>query len=269
MTFGNGRIEAPEQSLFTRHIHNSYEIYYFSEGDADFIVGSAVYRMNRRDLLVIKPGDYHYLRLRSNAPYRRFIIHFSLQDLCLPAGIEPETGMFHIARDSLIHRFFEVWLESQDVLQPQELETFVRSGASMLLILLQHQLQQILPAEENPVLKQILHYIDTHPEENLKAGDLSSRFFVSTSWIVHIFQRHLGITLMQYIRKKRILYAQSLIHSGEPPTEVAVKCQYENYATFYRQYKAVLGYSPNHEKSLEKNAPEEGAAQQIPAFAEL
>ena len=249
MTFGNGRIQVPDQSLFPRHIHNEYEVFYFCEGDADYVVGSALYHMNRRDLLVIKPGDYHYLRLRSNAPYDRFFVHFTREELQLPAWAVPETGMFHIARDSLIHRFFETWAESKGELQPQELEAFVRSGVSMLLTLLRHQLQQqILPAEENPVLKEVLHYIDQHPDQALTAEQLAERFYVSTSWIVHIFRRYLGISLMQYIRKKRILYAQSLIQAGAAPTEVAVRCRYENYATFYRQYKAVLGYAPNEDK---------------------
>ena len=249
MTFGGGRIEVPDQSLFKRHIHNDYEIFYFCEGDADYIVGSAVYHMNRRDLLIIKPGDYHYLRLRSNAPYERFIINFTEQELQLPEGTVQESGMFHIARDSLIHRFFETWTESKNVQAHGELEEFVRSGISMLLLLLRHQLQQqILPEEENPVLKQILLYIDLHPEEAITAEQLAERFYVSTSWIVHIFRRYLGISLMQYIRKKRILYAQSLIQTGLAPTEVAVRCRYESYATFYRQYKAVLGYAPNADK---------------------
>ena len=157
--------------------------------------------------------------------------------------------MFHIARDSMIHRFFETWAESKAVLPAEEMEAFVRAGVAMLLLLLKHQLQQqILPAEENPVLKRILQYIDQHPEQAITAEQLAERFFVSTSWIVHIFHRYLGISLMQYIRKRRILYAQSLILAGTAPTEVAVGCQFENYATFYRQYKAVLGHSPNEDK---------------------
>ena len=249
MTFGNGKIQAPDQSLFPRHIHNEYEVFYFCEGDADYVVGSALYHMNRRDLLVIKPGVYHYLRLRSNAPYDRFFVHFTGEELDLPPETALETGMFHIARDSMIHRFFETWAESKTVLPVEELKAFVRAGVAMLLLLPKHQLQQqILPAEENPVLKQILQYIDQHPEQAITAEQLAERFYVSTSWIVHIFHRYLGISLMQYIRKRRILYAQSLILAGTAPTEVAVGCQFENYATFYRQYKAVLGHSPKEDK---------------------
>ena len=49
---------------------------------------------------------------------------------------------------------------------------------------------------------------------------------------------------MQYVEKKRILYAEAKIHAGMSPTDVAKLCNYENYSTFYRQYKKVLGHSP-------------------------
>lgn len=250
MTFTHGRVECPDQASFRRHIHNDYEIFYFCEGDADYIVGSAVYRMNRRDLLIIRPGTYHYLRLRSNAPYERFVINFTEADLDGTVSLLEENGMFHIAAGSLIQRFFESWMESEAVFTQEERKSLVRSGLSMILLLLQHRLQQqpILPEQENPTLKEILLYIDRHPEEAITAEQLSARFYVSTSWIVHIFRRYLGISLMQYIRRKRILYAQSLISAGAAPTDVAEACHFENYATFYRQYKAVLGHAPGTDK---------------------
>ncbi len=250
MTFANERTETPRQSMFTSHIHNDYELFYFVEGDADYVIGSAVYHMNRRDLLVIKPGDYHYLRLRSSQPYERYIINFDEGDLQLPEGAVQQTGMFHIASDSMIHRFFEDLPKVRAAFSQEEQKAFVRSGITMVLLLLKHHMQQrqVLPEEGNLVLKQILQYIDQHPQEAITAGELASRFYVSTSWIVHIFQRCLGISLMQYVREKRIRYAQALIQQGAAPMEVAVQCQFENYATFYRQYKAVLGCSPKEDK---------------------
>ena len=257
MTFGSGRTEEPKQSMFTRHIHNDYELFYFVEGDADYVIGSAVYHMNRRDLLVIKPGDYHYLRLRSSMPCERYIINFDETELQLPEGTVQQTGMFHIAGDSMIHRFFEELPKVRDVFSPEEFRVFLSSGIMMVLLLLKHHMQQrqVLPEEGNLVLKQILQYIDRHPQEAVTAGHLASKFYVSTSWIVHIFQRSLGISLMQYVREKRIRYAQTLIQQGMAPMEVAVQCQFENYATFYRQYKLVLGHSPKEDKLQERFTP--------------
>ena len=105
----------------------------------------------------------------------------------------------------------------------------------------------VAPIRANPTLENILRYIDEHPEAHLTAEDLSREFYMSTSWIVHTFRKTLGISLMQYIEKKRILYAESRICDGISPTEVAKLCHYENYSTFYRQYKKVLGHTPQED----------------------
>ena len=250
MTFGYGKIEIPEQSMFFDHVHNDYEIIYFQEGDVDYVIGSNIYHVSKQDLLIICPGVYHYLRLRSAVPYERFIINFTPEDIDIAPTWAQEHGVFHIAKGGLIYRFFETWAETDAIFSQEEKEDFVRSGICMVFLLLKHRLQQKpgLPEHENSTLKKILAYIDDHLEESITAEQLAARFYVSTSWIVHIFRRYLGISLMQYVRKKKILYAQSLIQAGQAPTDVAVRCHFENYATFYRQYKAVVGHSPQEDK---------------------
>jgi AraC-like DNA-binding protein len=49
---------------------------------------------------------------------------------------------------------------------------------------------------------------------------------------------------MNYIGKKRILYAETLLAEGMTPTEVAKECGYDTYTTFYRQYKKHTGRAP-------------------------
>ena len=123
----------------------------------------------------------------------------------------------------------------------------------MLLLLLKQEKHEDEPTRirHDPILEQILHYIDEHPTEKITAATLSARFFVSTSWLVHTFRRVLDITLMQYVEKKRIVYAQGLIRKGRSPVEVADHCGYESYVTFYRQYKKILERTPK-EDALKK-----------------
>ena len=252
MTFSYTITKDPKQSLFYNHVHNNYEIIYFREGDVDYVIGSEVYHINNQDLLIICPGVPHYLRLRSSVPCGRFVINFTPEDLNIDPAWAQEHHFFHITTDSLIYRFFETWAETATLFPQEEKAKFVQSGISVALLLLKHQLQQPpkVPEQRNPTLAKILNYIDANLDTTITAEQLSAQFYVSTSWIVHVFRRYLGITLMQYVRKKRILHAQSLILSGKSPTDVAALCHFENYATFYRQYKAVLGHGPNQDKSL-------------------
>ena len=61
------------------------------------------------------------------------------------------------------------------------------------------------------------------------------------------FRTQMGMSVTQYIRVKKILYAQALIQNGLPPTLAAQYCSYDNYSTFYRNYKKILLHSPEQD----------------------
>ena len=109
MTFSHTKTDTPTQSPFHRHMHSDYEILYFVEGDADYVVESAVYRLQRRDLLLIAPRTYHHLRLRSSSRYERFVINFSEAELGgeLSPILPGEDCIFNIPKDSFINHFFD------------------------------------------------------------------------------------------------------------------------------------------------------------------
>ena len=252
MHYSHQKISAPDQRRFPRHMHNDYEVLFFVHGDADYIVESSVYHLKSHDLLLITPQTYHNLTPRSSANYERFVINFTAEEIDgdIIEKIPAESTIFHIESDSFINNIFQAWDHFESVFEKNELEEFIKHSLSSLFLFLKYITPQKnhFPIQENRTLQSILQYIDQNPEEIITAEALSTRFFVSVSWIVHIFQKYLGISLMQYISKKKMLYAQQLIRSGEPPTSVAERCKFENYATFYRQYKKILNRSPKEDK---------------------
>ena len=240
--------------MFHRHIHNDFEILYFVSGDADFIIEGNVCRLNKGDLLLIKPRVYHYLRLRSNAKYERFVINFTeseIESTITDSNDRWEYAKYSISEKSVINGFFKAWDEHEEIFEEDERDIFIKHGVELLLTVLKHCIKKDddMPTSSNPTLEPILRYIDENLDKPMCAESLSSEFYVSVSWLVHIFRSHLGISLMQYVNKKRMLYAQQLVKEGMSPTEVAVHCHFENYATFYRQYKKILGKSPKDDKA--------------------
>ena len=230
------------------HIHNGYEILYYVRGDAEYVMEGSVYKLRPRDLLFIRPRTFHNLNPLSPAVYERFVIGF-------PEGKIPEAlkefadgakEIYRIPEDSPIDRLFTEWSELEDTLSEPELEILLGSAVEKILLYLKYMPSEsaVEPIRVNSTLADMLKYIDEHPTEEISAQSLSARFFVSSSWIVHTFKKALGISLMNYVCKKRILYAQNLIQNGENPTEAAKLCNYDDYTTFYRQYKKITGHSP-------------------------
>ena len=104
------------------------------------------------------------------------------------------------------------------------------------------------PQKRHDVLDNILKFIDENLTSPLNAQVIAEKFYVSSSWISHTFGDFFGIGVSQYINRKKILYAQQLIKSGVPPTKAAEICAYNNYSTFYRQYRQFLAFDPTDDK---------------------
>ena len=56
--------------------------------------------------------------------------------------------------------------------------------------------------------------------------------------------------IMQYIRSKKVMLAYQKIQSGEKPHAVAEELGFNDYSTFYRAYKSLLGFSPNQKEGV-------------------
>lgn len=241
-------IDAPKSDSFHRHMHNGYEILYFVRGDAEYIIEGSVYKLRPHDLLLIHPRCFHCLRPLSNATYERFCINFDENRIpsSLVEFMKTAPNIRTVAHGSLTARFFDTWAEAEKALNADEMKLFLQSQLSALLLSLAHlpQEAELLPTRGFGALEEILRFIDENPTIDINAKTLSERFYVSTSALVHGFKKNLGISLMQYVDKKKILYAQALLLNGKSPTEVAELCNYENYSTFYRQYRRILASSP-------------------------
>ena len=241
-------VDIPRPDGFHRHMHNGYEIFYFVRGDAEYTIEGAVYKLRPGDLLFIRPRKFHYLSPLSNATYERFVIHFSIDDVPPPLRgfVDNAKEIYRISSDSLADRYFSMWSEAEGLFSETEMNEYLSSALTSVLLYLKYlpDESRIKPIRRDSTLDSILKYIDGHPTEPLTAEALSAKFYMSESWIVHTFKKNLGISLMQYIQKKRVLYAEALIYGGVSPTEAAKICNYDSYSTFYRQYRKILGVSP-------------------------
>ncbi|MBE6701242.1 MAG: AraC family transcriptional regulator [Ruminococcaceae bacterium] len=241
-------VDTPLPERFHRHMHNEYEILYFLDGDAEYIIEGSVYKLKPGDLIFIRPKAFHYLLPISEKTYDRIVMHFSLSSIPLElhSFVNEAKEIYRIPKGHMIERLFENLLYIEGILSTKERRIFQKGYVEQILLSLKHltTYDSVQPIRETKTLDKILRYIEEHPHEKIDVKSLSSTFYVSTSWIVHTFKKTLGISLMQYVNKKRILYAETMIRSGMSPTEVAKACNFDSYTTFYRQYTKVLGHSP-------------------------
>ena len=108
-----------------------------------------------------------------------------------------------------------------------------------------YEKQAPLSRNESPSMyESIVRFIDTHLEENLSLDRLASEFYLSKYYIAHLFQETTGLSIHQYITKKRLQLYLGTIRDGASVTEAYSRCGFGDYSSFYRAFKKEYGLSP-------------------------
>lgn len=235
------------------HCHERYEIYYILHGDVKFLVEGYEYRPEPYSVLLIAPHRFHGLQVISDKPYVRCRIHFSPklltrqeQELLL-GSFNGENIMFSNIKEYELERYMDSIEECQKFTQPLQ-DIAIRARLLSLLVQLfaiSHSAVGGLDASDET--KEILQYVNEHLTENIQLETLAKQFFMSKNHLTKIFKEATGSTVANYILQKRMSIAKGMLRAGEPATIVAEKLGYDEYTSFYRNYKKVFGLSPAKE----------------------
>lgn len=249
---------------FQMHFHDIYEIYYFVDGDADYFIEGKQYHLEPDSLLLLEPHAIHGVRVNSPEQYKRYTIHFhpKLIDIDRRAFL---LSAFSDGRHDGIHEVHFQNLKSFDLrpyldalinceqLPHQLSEKLIPIHLEALLaklVLIRHFLQN---SDNSITLSKtaadVTNYINQHLTENITLDALCEKFYVSKVHLNRIFTKSIGTTVFEYIAYKRIALARQLLENGIPAKEAAVQVGYNDYSTFFRAYKKIIGSAPTSEVS--------------------
>lgn len=256
------------------HAHDHYEFYFFLEGGVDYQIGSRIYHLEPGDYLLIPPGIRHNAdSVDSRKPYRRFIFWFSQPFFSALCQLNPEGYGYAFRhaekkegchfRPASIHQqeilsLLMNLLEEKNQSRPfKELSLELQAKNFLLYLnrLTYDQLNHSSPSHETALYLGICDYINQHLEGDLSLDQLASCFFVSKYHISHVFKDSMGISIHQYILKKRLHACKNAILSGMAFTKLYEQYGFHDYTVFYRAFKKEFGVSPTEYK--ERHATEQ------------
>ena len=94
-------------------------------------------------------------------------------------------------------------------------------------------------------VKSMMVYIHEHFAEKMTIQELASAVFLSERECYRVFQNHLHMTPVDYIKSYRVQIAcQMLAKSQMPVTEVGSACGMENPSYFGKVFREATGYTP-------------------------
>lgn len=94
------------------------------------------------------------------------------------------------------------------------------------------------------VIQKSLDYIDENIKEKLTSEDLSKLANFSSFYYYRIFNKLVGMPVMQYITKRKLQYAIYDLHMGKKVLDIALDYGFETHAGFTKAFKKFFGYPP-------------------------
>lgn len=122
----------------------------------------------------------------------------------------------------------------------QELQHWVQNGvAHYFTSRKNHQ------AVDNPILERMLHYIDSHYQEEISLRSISLAFNVNTAYLGRIFKDATGQSFSNYLNMLRIDKAKNLLlQTNSSIQEISSRVGYNSTNYFVNVFKKVTGMFP-------------------------
>ena len=240
----------PDPNLFKRHTHDTYEIFCFLSGDAQYFVEGNVYDLKSNDILIIKKSETHVLLIREPIPYTRCVINFNAnalteyqrQALISIIDEKPLGKHSRITGDEFEKSRWLYYIDK--IVQAEDFDI----KQLYLNVLLNELCKNIGKNKEKDFLKtreeNLIEYINRNLMTISSLDEISEHFFISKTHLNRKFKLSTGSTVWDYIVAKRLIVAKDMLASGWKPNVVSEKCGYLEYSSFYRAYKAQFGVSP-------------------------
>lgn len=250
------------------HVHNYYEFYFFLEGNVTMNIEGALHALKPGDVIIIPPNISHYAILNDeHIPYRRFVFWISI-DYCNDL-LQLSPDYVYLMQHARVtkHYIFHYDVIGFNTLQSkvfrliEELHSnrFGRDAkitlcANDLILHLNRSVYEMehpkSQHEQQHLYQNLLLFIEDHLDEELTLDRLAEQFFVSKYHIAHVFKENLGLSVHQFITKKRLRMCQEAILSQTTISNIYLKYGFKDYSSFFRAFKKEFGMSPKEYREL-------------------
>lgn len=257
------------------HAHDYYECYMFLEGNVSMQAGRKIYPLKHGDIILIPPHQMHRAIIHNqDVPYRRFVFWLSREFndyLCSLSDDYSYVGRYSVEHNIFVYHIEEFSFNTLQALvlrliEELKMDRFGRAAhipicvqdlVFMLNRIIYEQNNMVEQKDDDSLCQKLILYIENHLDESLTLEHLAQKFYTSKYHISHIFKDNFGLSVHQYIIKKRLTACREAIMANVSIKEAYLNYGFGDYSSFYRAFKKEYGISPRDFQELQQRNLEE------------
>lgn len=242
---------------FSLHNHDEYEIYMYLGGDTHYVVEGKSYSLEPNDIIIIRRGEMHRPYHKSNTPYSRIVLmvnpEYFKENNC--AGYEKQfldtSGSIgnkidaRIVKSSGILDAFERLRKYSDGFKNYETPV-CKAIVTEILYIIDNISEFSSDDIPNEHIRKAIKYINSNFTRDISIEDISNYCYISKYYLCRIFKESTGLTIHDFITKKRIQHIRDLNADGMNLTNAVLNSGFNNYSNFFRSYVKLTGQSPKN-----------------------
>lgn len=89
-----------------------------------------------------------------------------------------------------------------------------------------------------------LKYIEKNINESITAEDIAKKAGYSLYYFSRMFKKQMGLSIMEYVKERRLIKASEEIVNGRKIIDVALEYGYQSHSGFTKAFKNKFGFSP-------------------------
>lgn len=253
-----------------------HQVIFFLSGEGSYVVEGKTYRLQPGDLLLTSDREIHRDGEKTGARHDRYIAYidsaFFEEAKRLDYNSEDLSRCFQVLSNRRHHL---LRLEDQERKRVAVIFSALAQtnspaayGSDMLkkcymVELLIHLNRACFSGRGtegeavryNPKIQEIVEFINANLDQELSLDWISQRFGVSKYHLTREFKRYLGLSLHQYILKKRLLNARGALRQGKTAAQAFTLSGFSDYSHFSRAFRESFGMSPREYRIRAKEGP--------------
>ncbi|MDD5688639.1 MAG: AraC family transcriptional regulator [Elusimicrobia bacterium] len=246
------------------------EFHYIRSGNGYYFIKDKSYAFKNKSLLIIHGQDIHaYIKGENPSQITKTTLYFTNSLFKDYLSLQPfiksilnchENFPHHIClsekeasdMELILHMLDKEWERKRDNYR-EVIKSLLITFLELIKRSMSNKKKNISSSEEhNPIIDEVLDYIDKHFKEHITLSDVSKHVGYSHHRVSHLFKKFTGLGFKEFIANRRVTEAKHILETDNNKKIIAISYEvgFSNLGVFNWNFKRLTDTTPSRYRKL-------------------